>query len=748
MANKTFDGFAYFGDGTISSGDINYQGFFYPNGTASSPAKWNTVKTVESSGYYNINLGDADWLGVAGVALPGSIVLIVFWKGNTLDRNSLCVGDSRLEEWGVIEIEVTGEDVYTNQVQVKPNISPNVVWDINSIGTTATNIAATNASYDVHYWQFGSTTMHHYRTRYGENIQLINTITTTIYDWGDGTQDVLGGVSDGSHVWGDAGIYNVTIQVIDECSAIGQDTKEITIYYRQPVPNIACNQAVNNHIEIPNTYLTFNYSGTDPDNRITNIEWTINDSGLYGDTTTIVDGQRDAIIEHINGKGTSWCGEAAELGAFTNPGEHVILIKVYWNDGFSEQLLTYSETFIQDVFSKPLLSFSQDPTLAVLNSPVLFTNTSTNTSRVGTGLPNCLKYDWELKSNNQITDEVFNVDFAYVYEVIPTDINSIIGLTAYWNDGWENKEEYFETEIIFATKVLISEEDCYYGLDIIGTSLDGTISAYKWDIYFTTATGINPWELIWESPTALDQKQKTIGFTKEGYYKIVGYIYGGGTTSDEELLYIDKVCEDSCADEIIWDGTGALDTPTLWQRHGYGIEAPYARYTGTNGLDATGLVNNTVLFSKSSGEEVSSFESLVFWINTRYIAKNSDLLLTLTDINNKKYTNYLSNFITIDELNVWKKVIINLDDFNKHLTTIKEIKFSGIGKWDFYLDRLMLSTSRLYFRLRALCEVDMVGDSIGEKFLHSKEITPQIGISSSDITPHINAGDNVKPKIR
>ena len=57
--NVTFGGFVYDKNKTISNSDIKYQGFFYDNGTASSSPKWNTVRIVESTGYYNINLGDA-----------------------------------------------------------------------------------------------------------------------------------------------------------------------------------------------------------------------------------------------------------------------------------------------------------------------------------------------------------------------------------------------------------------------------------------------------------------------------------------------------------------------------------------------------------------------------------------------------------------------------------------------------------------------------------------------------------------
>ena len=90
--NITFDGYTYDKDENVANSDIKYQGLFFANGTASSATTWNNVRTVETTGYYNINLGDADWLGQDGVALTNAIVLIAFWKGSPLgdDRNALC----------------------------------------------------------------------------------------------------------------------------------------------------------------------------------------------------------------------------------------------------------------------------------------------------------------------------------------------------------------------------------------------------------------------------------------------------------------------------------------------------------------------------------------------------------------------------------------------------------------------------------------------------------------------------------
>ena len=74
--NVTFDGYSYFGDNSISNSNVSYQAYFYKVNSGSSTSAWNTVRTVESTGYWNVNLGDGDWLGQTGVASSGDIVIL------------------------------------------------------------------------------------------------------------------------------------------------------------------------------------------------------------------------------------------------------------------------------------------------------------------------------------------------------------------------------------------------------------------------------------------------------------------------------------------------------------------------------------------------------------------------------------------------------------------------------------------------------------------------------------------------
>lgn len=730
--NITFDGYIYLEDGTLAGGNIKYQGLFYPNGTASSSTKWNNVRISEVSSYYNINLGDGDWLTQDGTALNNSKVLIVFWLGDTLDRNSLCLPPNNLEQWGVLELTLDGSSVYTNNVQIRSNINPNAVGTLTANGYVGDSYLFTNNSNDEHQWLFNGVTMHHYRRRFGQDIQLINTIAKTSFYWDDGTSDLnLSGASSRSHIWNSPGIYNVRMVVYDECDGFSELVEQITIRNKQPVPDITCLQTANNIISVPNTIVTFRYSGTDPNDAITSIDWVIHDNGSFGNTNTSVTANRDDIISHSSGNGTSWCGQAANPGAFTNPGDHIVSIDVNWNDGFDDLVVTYNETFTQSRFSGPSIDFTQDPAQASISGTVSFANVSSNVDRVGTGLPNCFEYDWYLYYGSTEVDNVLNVDKSYVYTVQPTTIDASVKLCANWNDGWDNKYTCKTDKIVFETTISVIPEDCYYILDINGTAPDGTIHSYKWDIYqdTTVSGGSGPWERIWSSPNNIDQKTKKIGFTDLGYFKITGYIYGddGSYDSASDIIYVYEVCPS--AEHIIWDGTGPLDKGKDWNRHGVGVETTYAAHSGTNGLHATMSDNNYIKFTKFlSTIDTTQYESLVLWVNVRKLFNvNSDIKIKLRGLCGSGSVK-LSNYITINSTDKWQKAIINLEDFNlsSHTRFINTVDLVAIHDIEIYLDDVAFGAVKVERLAVQVCKVDMNTDLIGTQTIQGREMLPSL----------------------
>lgn len=542
--NITFDGFCSIWlsefDGSLSSSNVEYQAYFYKVNAGSSASAWNAVRTVEVSGYYNINLGDGDWLGQDGNAADGDKVMIAFWKnGSRMGTNC-----SILDEWGAFEITLSGSaSTYTNPTQVRENVLPNLDWSFPvATGTVGTSYVTTNDSDDVHTWVYSGTTMGHYYIWNSEPIYFVNYVRLTHYDWDDGNQDNdLPLASNGTHTWTLHGDYTIQIVVEDHCGGTVTGTHDVRMLYPAPSAGIDCNEDDgSNNITTPDTVVTFDYDGTNPYNTIYNIDWTIVD-----DTNTTTSGIVSATINHTEGTGTSWYGHTASPGAFTDPGTHNVAIVVHWNDGFDNQTVNYNENFDQNYFTGPTVDFDQVPDPVAVTSGVLFNNLTTASGRVGTGFTpvDGAEYYWTRNDEGDI-DTVDNVDHSYVYSNIPVSDDVTIELCANWNDGWNDQETCELKNLAIETTVVALPEDCYYELTLFGTSGDGTVSGYSWQIYRSTASGLaGPWELLWESPQGMNQKEKTICFSEQNYFKIEGFVYGTGTTtSDDAYLYVEEIC--------------------------------------------------------------------------------------------------------------------------------------------------------------------------------------------------------------
>jgi len=531
--NITLDGFVYKEDGTISSSNVSYQAYFYKANSGSSNSKWNSSRIVEATGYYSINLGDGDWLTQNGSAAAGDVIILVFWSPVSADRMDSC---GFLTQWSCFRVVLDGSSTYTTQVQIKSNYCPNLSWSLPTTGLVNHNITLANNSTDQHQWNFMGNTMYQRNTWY-TTLMSVNKVNNSGYDWGDGNfNSNLPGTTNGTHSWSSSGDYDVQIIIEDDCDCTVTGTDTIRIFNNPPVPDIAMTPADPD----PNEPVAFRYSGTDVDDSISNIAWVIEDNGSYGHTDTLADVGRDTTVPHTEGLGTSWCGESASAGAFTNPGSHKVSIVISWWDGFNIQTMNYEEYFNQRVFNGPTVSFTQIPAQATVGSGVVFDNSTINYDRVGLGLPNCTEYDW-FWTDGSITNSELDKLYDFDFERTPTSVDCNVRLCASWSDGWQTHYSCHTESVVFKTTVTVSEEDCYYKLGLIGTSSDGSVSGYSWTVSSgTTETG--PWTEVWNSPTNMSQNPKTICFTAIGWYKIDGYIYGGGTTSDSEIIYITEVC--------------------------------------------------------------------------------------------------------------------------------------------------------------------------------------------------------------
>lgn len=731
--NITLAGFVYRSSGSLSNLDVKYQMFFYQNGTASSPDAWNNVRIVENTGYYSTNLGDGDWLGQSGTVLDDSKIVMVFWAGSPLgdDRNADC---SILTEWGATEITISGASIYVLDTQVKTNYSPDLIWSLIASGYVDTDYSTTNSSDDIHQWTFGSAEMYHWYQKYGETINTINQVDTTSYWWGDTGSDIdLPSASIGTHQWGAAGYYDVDVVIEDKCSSTSSGTDQIQIFYHAPTGDITMTPSDPD----PNQVITFQWTGTDIDNRITSIDWVINDSGAYGNTDTSTSASKNTTVSHSNGLGTDWCGQSGNSGAFTNPGSHSIEITINWNDGFTDQTLDYDEAFAQDRFLGPSVSFTQIPLPAIMSSGTRFVNTSSEKDRVGLGLSACDEYDWRF-TDDGVSTNYLDKPFSYELEVTPTSIDCQTRLCADWSDGWDTNQTCTSANIPFAANIVITEQDCYNHLTVYGTSGDGTITGYSWTISSgTSETG--PWSEVWSSPVGVDQQEKDIYFCIVDWYKVEAFIYGSGTTtSGSEVLYVSEACPATEAVYNIWNGTGILDLGTDWDHIGDGVEVAYAMHAGTNGLDANLSNTGDFRFSRVGYVliDIQEYDYLTMWLNIRFWQNNRSIDIKLSSsVDNLGDTLNLEDYSDISTIDSWQKVFIPLVDFNIPVNGVlpgspiyvNYLRFQSNGNIRFYLDDVKFSMGTT--EAVAVCDPELVGDEQGQISMSGEELKPNMSVN-------------------
>jgi hypothetical protein len=457
----------------------------------------------------------------------------------------------------------------------------------------------------------------------------------------------------------------------------------------------------------PNELVYFEYSGTDIDDRITSIDWFIEDDGSYGTTNTDVTYGRDDTVPHSGGQGTDWYGQSGNVGAFTNPGEHNVSIVIHWNDGFTDQTINYDKDFTQNLFSGPTISFSQSPAQVTLGSGVVFTNTSTNTGRVGLGLPDHEEYEWTWYDGT-IEESESDKQYSYNFEKTTSSIDCSARLCAEWSDGWDTLITCISQDVVFATTVTITPEDCYYRIEVIGTSSDGSVSGYGWTVSSgTTETG--PWTEIWQSPVDMDQQSKTICFTSVGWYKIEGFVYGSGdTTSDYETWYIEETCPGTVGTSVynIWNGTGVLDIGTDWVHSGVGTESEVAMYRGTNGLLLSSTQNNDIIyFNNSENVNINDYDFLSFWINIKSWPKGGEVTIKLHSTSNSDPTKNvkMSDYIIFEKMNEWQRVMIPVYKFQIPNDTskvgwptfINELTYTMRRSVNFWIDDIALTAGKL-----------------------------------------------------
>ena len=111
---------------------------------------------------------------------------------------------------------------------------------------------------------------------------------------------------------------------------------------------------------------------------------------------------------------------------------------------------------------------------------------------------------------------------------------------------------------------------------------------------------------------------------------------------------------------IVWNGTGILDSGGDWAHTGHGDEESYAKYEGTNGLDATGFTNNKkIYFQDTSENNLDDYDLLSMYINLKTYPANGNFYAYFEDGNRVN----LRDYIATQNLNTWQRVLVPLEDF-------------------------------------------------------------------------------------
>ena len=123
------------------------------------------------------------------------------------------------------------------------------------------------------------------------------------------------------------------------------------------------------------------------------------------------------------------------------------------------------------------------------------------------------------------------------------------------------------------------------------------------------------------------------------------------------------------------------------------------------------------------------------WVNMRSISNGADIQVYLKYGFQQGDTLNLSSYININNLDVWQKVVIPLEDFNISTffipgdsTFVNRVTLEPTGNVGIYLDDIVFSvgTVSTVYSAVPVCRPETVSYEVGKKALSAKEIRPSI----------------------
>ena len=307
--------------------NIRYRGYHKESNT------WSDWYDSGDETQYNINAGDAEWLGQDGTVNTGDTFVLIFetQEDEATDR-----------QFAVMEIAHDGSQTYTNKVKLMGCQAPNVntLWRLSSDtdlsatfvnsdnDDTVTYIARINDTVsaltdfnDYYTWEYEDITFTHTDYVYAQDVFSDRVgIDTIQFDWDE--SDTL--VDDTSHVFdsisqtdGDKS-QEVSVTVKNLHGQSVTDTLMLQVRYNTPVPLLTWDP------EEPTVEDTFTITAdiSDVDSTISAISYTYEGEEVDNNTETDY----------------SW---TQDLGDEYEP-THNIGADVTWNDGFTDFTIPYS----------------------------------------------------------------------------------------------------------------------------------------------------------------------------------------------------------------------------------------------------------------------------------------------------------------------------------------------------------------------------------------------------------------------
>ena len=184
---------------------------------------------------------------------------------------------------------------------------------------------------------------------------------------------------------------------------------------------------------------------------------------------------------------------------------------------------------------------------------------------------------------------------------------------------------------------------------------------------------------------------------------------------------------------VLWAGTGNLDVITGWKHNGYGIDNSQSMYTGTNGLDLTGLTNNVEFtferypsWIEDTDITYYDFISLWLYINNWESDKHLQVNLDRENVFNSNTLN-VDYYVNLTIIKQWQKIYIPLYDFNipfsaGQLKYVNKLGFVSRGNINLYIDNIVFIRGKIVTKVVSVCSPVVVGKRLGVKVLSGKEI--------------------------